>query len=132
MRNFTSPAFYQLFITVAVLALYWFYGQTHFYRDPGSVFFDSEHAYERRYSLLREAEATELLAKLSSGDQKALDGVRVPASKDGAKRDVEMCIGMGTARRDVEKQYVDVGSSHLSHITGTCYHALILSDTLWN
>ncbi|MBE7180980.1 MAG: hypothetical protein INR71_07185, partial [Terriglobus roseus] len=45
-------------LAISLLLLYAFvsYGRTHFYRDPGSVFFDMTRAFERYYSLVRELE----------------------------------------------------------------------------
>jgi len=37
--------------------LFYFYGILHFYRDPGSIFFDPSRAVEQHYSLIREKEA---------------------------------------------------------------------------
>lgn len=40
---------------IFLLCLAW-YGKSHFYRDPGSVFYDRENAFEQRYSQVRKAE----------------------------------------------------------------------------
>jgi len=44
-------------LTFVCLSLYFLYGFRQFYRDPGSIFFDPAKAFERSYSLYREAEA---------------------------------------------------------------------------
>jgi hypothetical protein len=44
-------------VTGAVFVLVCIYGRLNFYRDPGSVFFDADRAFERYYSAHRESEA---------------------------------------------------------------------------
>jgi hypothetical protein len=46
-----------LFFTGVTFILFCAYGILHFYRDPGSIFFDPDRAVERHYSLRREQEA---------------------------------------------------------------------------
>ncbi|CZT22961.1 uncharacterized protein RCC_08669 [Ramularia collo-cygni] len=59
-----------LLCAVFLLSLVW-YGSTHFYRDPGSVFFDKTRAFEQRYSTYRMAEVRQLIHDLkdNSGQQ---------------------------------------------------------------
>ena len=60
-------------VTLFLVLLYTFYGRSQFYRDPGSVFFDVDRAFERRYSLLREKEVREFLESATSVDGMAED-----------------------------------------------------------
>jgi hypothetical protein len=46
-----------LLATILLLSFYLFYGHIYFYRDPKSIFYDPSRAFERSYSLQREAEA---------------------------------------------------------------------------
>jgi hypothetical protein len=48
---------YTLISTSVIFVCFYFYGKFHFYRDPGSIFFDPNRALERHYSLEREQEA---------------------------------------------------------------------------
>jgi uncharacterized protein YxeA len=53
---------------VFVLCLVW-YAKTHFYRDPGSAFFDVQRAYERKYSQHRQSQVTQYIdGQISTGD----------------------------------------------------------------
>ncbi|KAI9725188.1 MAG: hypothetical protein M1828_003369 [Chrysothrix sp. TS-e1954] len=69
-RVVTTPALRALLaFSIVFLALYQ-YGRTHFYRDPGSIFFSPSYGYERKYSVQREAEAHDFLAEVEA-DEKA-------------------------------------------------------------
>jgi hypothetical protein len=50
-----------ILFTLIVVAVYSTFAKKHFYRDPNGIFFDSNRAYQRRYSLERESEALEFL-----------------------------------------------------------------------
>ncbi|KAF4971466.1 hypothetical protein FSARC_1694 [Fusarium sarcochroum] len=47
-----------------LLCLIWF-GKVHFYRDPGSIFFDEKRAYETRYSAHRKFEALQTVGSFA-------------------------------------------------------------------
>jgi hypothetical protein len=60
IRPFSSsvPSFvHALVLTLVSILTFLAYGRSHFYRDPGSLFYDKSRAYERYYSLRREQEA---------------------------------------------------------------------------
>lgn len=84
-----------------LLCLCW-YGQTHFYRDPGSVFFDKARAYETGYSAIRRAEAEQTIGSLTSGTE---------YSKDGASKNKTICIALNSVARKI--QYLPVRMLHL-------------------
>lgn len=44
-------------LTAALFVFFYLYGVNHFYRDPGSIFYNPSRAFERSYSVHREAEA---------------------------------------------------------------------------
>lgn len=46
-----------IIVTSVLIILFCIYGRLHFYRDPGSLFFDSERAFERNYGVQRVIEA---------------------------------------------------------------------------
>ena len=52
---------YVLLVTTLLL-----YGRLHFYRDPGSMFFDESRAFERGYSAYRQHEIEEFVKGVSS------------------------------------------------------------------
>lgn len=66
------PVVNTLFLTTLILVLYYTYGAHNFYRDPNGIFYDSTRAYEKKYSLRREAEGLEFLNRsLVNGVNKA-------------------------------------------------------------
>lgn len=71
------PWFRTTLLYVIAIALFFLYGQSKFYRDPGSIFFDEDRAYERRYSAYRQAEIDEFQSQVSRRDHqpRAVQGV---------------------------------------------------------
>jgi hypothetical protein len=65
-RNY--PSLRVLLVTWAMFAMWYLYGSVHWHRDPESFFYDAKRAYIRKYSLEREKEASDSLAK-TLGDQ---------------------------------------------------------------
>lgn len=84
------PALRTGLFTLFVLLLIIYYGKTHFYRDPGSIFFDVNRAFERRYSWDREIESKnyiDAVAKNSSVSSRAGDNPSVCAAFSSVKRE---------------------------------------------
>jgi hypothetical protein len=100
-----------LVLCVVFLSLACLYGSVTFYRDPGSVFFDSTRAYERRYSLHRELESvrfrnvTESAIQNITGDAKNTSSHYDPI-KSGTEP--QICASFITIARNVSRQYIDV------------------------
>ncbi|KAF2669539.1 hypothetical protein BT63DRAFT_479358 [Microthyrium microscopicum] len=53
----SSAVVYTVLATSMIILFFTIYGQFHYFRDPGSIFFKPERALERSYSLYREQEA---------------------------------------------------------------------------
>lgn len=68
-----------LFIYLIILTLLYFHGRTHFYRDPGSIFFDETRAYVKWYSHVREAESRIFLSLANPTS----NGAPIRTSKEG-------------------------------------------------
>lgn len=62
------PLINTLLLTTLILALYYTYGKTYLYRDPNGIFYDSDRAYEKKYSLQRELEGLNYLNRSLIGD----------------------------------------------------------------
>ena len=93
--------------TVFILAVV--YGSLHFYRDPLSVFFDPSRAYERHYSAFREHEALAWSRDIATefGDIKGnLGGGNISKAGEHPR----ICAAFVTAKRDDNKQYIDVSA----------------------
>jgi hypothetical protein len=75
------PWFKVIIVTLTLLFFFVLYGQNHFYRDPGSIFYDARRAYERHYSLHREREALQYIknAKMTAAATTA-NGVNLKKS----------------------------------------------------
>ncbi|KAK3696413.1 hypothetical protein LTR37_017984 [Vermiconidia calcicola] len=80
----------------------------HSWRDPGSVFFDSENAFERQYSLLRETEAENFIQDLNEN---------VPYQKAGPEP--SMCVGITTVQREGARYFRRALGSVLADLTET-------------
>lgn len=94
-----------MLLVVILFIVYLRYGSTQFYRDPGSVFFDPDFAYEREYSLIREAEAEQYLLLASNVTTKNSSRT-LPFAK--AARKPSICATVITNLQNVETPYVDV------------------------
>ncbi|KIL89040.1 hypothetical protein FAVG1_07434 [Fusarium avenaceum] len=79
-----------------LLCLSW-YGKTHFYRDPGSVFFDKTRAYETHYSNNRKVEAQQVIDSYIKEN---------PATDQNKS----LCIGLSSVTRQMQYLPMTVGS----------------------
>ncbi|KAF4971328.1 hypothetical protein FZEAL_9878 [Fusarium zealandicum] len=73
-------------------------GRLHFYRDPGSIFFDHKRAYETHYSLHRRAEAQEVISSYTNATNESL------AKSPGSNK--SLCIAISSVKR--QTQYVQL------------------------
>lgn len=83
---------------LSLIACYIWYARSHFYRDPGSVFFDSARAYEEKYSHYRKTEARDFIELYGSGE------VKLEKAGDNAT----LCMGLSSVKRE-KTQYLEVG-----------------------
>lgn len=93
---------------IAVFVLYLRYGFTHWYRDPGSVFYDTDSAYERGYSLVRQAQGEEYLKTALGLTTRNTSRITLPFTKAGRKPSV--CAGIIATRRHDGIPYIEVSS----------------------
>lgn len=82
------------------------YGWRNFYRDPGSIFFDQNRAYERWYSQWRQFQADTFIAKAEADVTGAVE--KIGAQFDKAGTHPSICATFVTVKRNVEKQYIEV------------------------
>jgi len=87
----------KLALCLACIALPVWYSHSHFYRDPGSAFFDRNRAFEQKYSQYRKAEV-----------QKFVDAGEGVAGKAGTKPSI--CVSFSSVRRK-HAQYLEVWES---------------------
>jgi hypothetical protein len=102
-----------IFISGFLLFLAITYGRGHFYRDPGSIFFDLGRAFERYYSLVREFEASDWKNDVhhilkGHAPQSSQGGHPTTILKKG--EEPKICTVFLTVHREGGPQYVDVGS----------------------
>lgn len=74
------------------------FGRLHFYRDPGSVFFDKERAYETHYSAHRRVEAQQVI------DSYTNDKNTFPSNRSGTNK--SFCVALSSVKR--QTQYLQV------------------------
>ncbi|KAF2099547.1 hypothetical protein NA57DRAFT_75046 [Rhizodiscina lignyota] len=109
-----------LVISCTLFFLFITYGRNHFYRDPGSAFFDQDRAFERYYSLVRELEASdwrnEVFHQLKGHTNQTTHGNHDVLHSKGP--DPQLCAVFVTAYREGGPQYVDTAiSSALAGLT---------------
>lgn len=83
---------------IFILCAAW-YGHAHFYRDPGSVFFDKNRAYEQKYSHYRKAEVEQFISSQS--------GLNSQDSSAKAGRNATLCVAISSVKRE-HSQYLEV------------------------
>lgn len=84
------------------------YAKTHFYRDPGSAFFDRTRAYEQRYSQFRKAEVQQFI---DSYGGLAHDDSSAPG---GASSNATLCVAFSSVRRQ-HAQYLETTIGSMLH-----------------
>ena len=95
------PIAWKLLLSLLFLTCAIWYAKTHFYRDPGSAFFDPSRAYEQRYSLTRKAEVQRFIESQSSTAN------NTPDSHAESSKGAALCVGISSVRR-TEEQYLEV------------------------
>jgi GR25 family glycosyltransferase involved in LPS biosynthesis len=93
---------YKTTVCIAFLLCLVWYGQSHFYRDPGSVFFDKTRAYEASYSAIRTAEAEQTIESLSTEGS--------PHSKNVLSRNKTLCLALNSVARQTQYLPITIGS----------------------
>jgi hypothetical protein len=94
----STPWLRVLACTTGLFLLCCAYGATHFFRDPGSIFFDPSRAYERFYSSIRETEAKQSMDAYTAGNSV------FPSSDPQFKPSI--CASLLTVARPIEHQYI--------------------------
>ncbi|KAI5267429.1 hypothetical protein E4T47_08044 [Aureobasidium subglaciale] len=86
MLTAKSPALY-VFLTASLfwMTAFW-YCSAHFFRDPGSAFYDGSRAFNRLYSSVREGQATRFLES--------------PVALTKASRSASLCASFQSVRRE--------------------------------
>jgi hypothetical protein len=105
-----TPAKVVIAFTACLLLLYGLYGVTHFYRDQGSIFFDPDRAFERKYSLVREHQAYEFR-------KEAFSDPSVTKQFWNASSNPTICAVVITVNRDYVDHHPLEVSISLSHYT---------------
>jgi hypothetical protein len=99
LLNFTRTPLVRLLIAwVTIFTFLIIYGKAHFFRDPGSIFYDPDRAFVRHYTNFRMKQVAEFIHQ---HDQQTLAN-----AVKGSKRS-SICVHFATTKRD-EQQYVDV------------------------
>ncbi|KID75973.1 integral membrane protein, partial [Metarhizium brunneum ARSEF 3297] len=91
----------KLVASLALISCAVWYAQTHFYRDPGSRFFDPSRAYEQKYSRHRRAEVQQFIEQYASAGAAHDAPTR---GESGAGR--SLCVTFTSVRRQ-RIQYVE-------------------------
>ncbi|RGP72604.1 integral membrane [Fusarium longipes] len=93
---------YKSTICIAFLLCLSWYGQTHFYRDPGSVFFDKTRAYEASYSAIRKAEAAMTIESLTN------EASTQPDNASSVNK--TLCLALNSVSRQTQYLPITIGS----------------------
>lgn len=92
------PIAWKLLLSFAFLSCATWYAKAHFYRDPGSAFFDPARAYEQQYSLTRKAEIQQFIESQSS---------TIIPNQHAESKGATLCVGISSVKRTKE-QYLEV------------------------
>lgn len=87
-----------LTIAIVVWLMAFLYGKTHFYRDPGSAFFDERRAFAREYSAYREEQSVEFFEAASENAVKAAESPSLCAVIMSVKRIGEQPLDVSIQR----------------------------------
>lgn len=90
------PSLLVLSVFAFSLGLACLYGSRNFYRDPGSIFFQQDRAFEKYYSTYRENQAHEFVSRTEARQDLGQD-----ASDSRAGMHPRMCVTLVTAARDL-------------------------------
>ena len=112
---------------VVALCMALAYGSTHFYRDPGSVFFDRSRAYGRFYSQYREQQAKNYVNQLANTQNKtqtakAGDSPKICATFLTAKREGEQVIEVHSKCRSISPQGMLIGFRAVLEVHSRVWH----------
>jgi hypothetical protein len=84
---------------------YW-YARSHFYRDPGSAFFDKTRAYDQRYSQYRKTEVGRYID--------SFDGAKSQIVQPNVGSNATLCVSLSSVRRE-RAQYLEVCEPDCCH-----------------
>lgn len=92
------PVIWKLILCLSFVLCFVWYAKEHFYRDPGSAFYDEENAFEQRYSQHRKGEVDEFVQSkvASTPGEETISGPR-PA----------LCAAFSSVQRK-NTQYLEV------------------------
>lgn len=91
-----------------LLCMAWF-GRLHFYRDPGSVFFDKDRAYETHYSAHRRVEAQQFIDAYVNGTKSYVNGTSKFASND-PETNKTLCVALSSVKRQTQYLQTTIGT----------------------
>lgn len=117
----TKPGIRAALVLFTIVSLYTLYGFSFFYQDPLSIFFSTEHGYDRFYSQTREVEALSFLNDAARSDTPQLG--KASANAPICATFITVGRNMSTSGR---REYVDaaVGSAlaKMSHAERSAVH----------
>lgn len=93
------PLFCKVFVGLFLIGCATWYARTHFYRDPGSRFFDKSRAYEQKYSQYRKAEVQTFVEQITNSTAHLAPNEQVSNRS--------LCVTIPSVRRRYT-QYVEV------------------------
>ena len=86
-----------LTIAIVVWLMAFVYCKTHFFRDPGSAFFDEERAFTREYSAYREEQSMSFFEEASENATKASESPSLCAVFMSVKRTEEQPLDVSNS-----------------------------------
>lgn len=104
-RVFTPTLLFKAAACLALLLCMAWFGRLHFYRDPGSVFFDKDRAYETHYSAHRRVEAQQFIDAYVNGTKSYVNGTSQFANNDSGSNK-SLCVALSSVKR--QTQYLEV------------------------
>ncbi|KAH6985426.1 hypothetical protein EDB80DRAFT_732530 [Ilyonectria destructans] len=111
-RVFTPTLLFKAAACLALLLCMAWFGRLHFYRDPGSVFFDKDRAYETHYSAHRRVEAQQFIDAYVNGTKSYVNGTSQFANNDSGSNK-SLCVALSSVKR--QTQYLETTIGTLLH-----------------
>ncbi|OJJ03142.1 hypothetical protein ASPVEDRAFT_134244 [Aspergillus versicolor CBS 583.65] len=102
------PIAWKLLLSIIFVSCAAWYAKSHFYRDPGSAFFDPARAYEQQYSLTRKAEIQQFIESQSSTNT---------PNQDAESKGAALCVGISSVKRTKEQYLEKTIASLLTGLT---------------
>ncbi|KAH7121596.1 hypothetical protein EDB81DRAFT_814126 [Dactylonectria macrodidyma] len=108
-RVFTQTLAIKAVTCLALLLCMAWFGRLHFYRDPGSVFFDKDRAYETDYSAHRRVESQQFIDAYVNGTKSYINGTSQFVNNESGPNKT-LCVALSSVKRQTQYLQTTIGT----------------------